>query len=531
MALKKALAHVSAIFSPTQTPQTTNRRIVPKRNAPKIKDKDFYYPSQSQKPQRTQTKHSSIDLGSTISDDELLAHGSITHHVPDSLPVLEGDNSLYITSQSQSQHVVPESQDLEITTSPGRSKSASSMFSALSDTDVTLSGKHSKSIMAITDNTREHSDHVDPDRSTPVCSTPVSAVTSQSRANSMSPLLVTESQLPSSPTVSQELSNTLKMLICANAKNAELQAELIKLKDELNIEKIRGNSDVNNSYGKPLGLKIPRLQKTQNTQTDPICQTTEREMALFRSDGHLSVLSNFHYFTFRYNGINYISTEQAYQHRMAQFHKCNDTAHRIMKARTSAHAKKLAKSVTKSDHWHECKTEIMTDILMAKANQCAHFKSALLQTGNKRLIHNIDTDSFWGCGPDLKGVNMMGVLLEELRNTLRVKTITAPKESQRPQPKPNPAVPSKPQTVPQTRTMTNNVKNNARKTPVQPKRQNPPPSHSVLVIGNSNARQMSNLLAQQGVNAESYCYPGGPLHYITSRIRLTVGNADPTISS
>ena len=44
------------------------------------------------------------------------------------------------------------------------------------------------------------------------------------------------------------------------------------------------------------------------------------EFSLFRSNGNLAVLSNFHAFKFKHYGTTYNSAEHAYQHQMAIFH-------------------------------------------------------------------------------------------------------------------------------------------------------------------------------------------------------------------
>jgi hypothetical protein len=43
----------------------------------------------------------------------------------------------------------------------------------------------------------------------------------------------------------------------------------------------------------------------------------------------------------------------------------------------------------------------------------------LVNTGSATLIENVRTSSFWGNGSDEQGTNMMGKLLEELRESLK----------------------------------------------------------------------------------------------------------------
>jgi ribA/ribD-fused uncharacterized protein len=244
--------------------------------------------------------------------------------------------------------------------------------------------------------------------------------------------LVTASQLPTTPTPSQKHTDTVKQLIRANVRIAELEKENKELRDEALVKHIRVSEELTqlDREQRPASFlhvknnrsRISFCDAATETETTPVTPTPpdskRKGMVLFRSDGNMSILSNFYLMRLRHRGTNYISAEQAYQHQMALFHARSDIAHRIMTARTSAQTKRISKSVRKCVQWQECKTEIMAEILLSKAKQNEKFRHTLLKTHGKSLIHNIDTDSFWGCGPDFEGQNMMGVLLEELRANL-----------------------------------------------------------------------------------------------------------------
>ena len=270
--------------------------------------------------------------------------------------------------------------------------------------------------------------------------------------------------------------------------------------------------------------------KESGSQTAPMESTVpDREFALFRSNGNLSVLSNFHQTTVKFKGISFRSAEHAYQHKMAIYHGQHDIALRILNARTPAQAKETSKKVRKCEQWHETKPNIMSEILKAKSQQCPNFKDALLKTGQKKLIHNIDTDSYWGCGPDLKGLNMMGTLLEELRMEIR----SGPSL---PMPAPAPEAVPTPETTAQVTKPSRPTPEVHRPNPNRPKRKTDAPrlpvtpseEPPILIIGNSNARQMASILHDNGLNSKSFVYPGGPINYITSRVRHTVSGPDPS---
>lgn len=65
--------------------------------------------------------------------------------------------------------------------------------------------------------------------------------------------------------------------------------------------------------------------------------------------------------------------------------------------------------------WPAIKVSVMEELTRAKLEQNADVLDCLLKTGNKRIVENSPWDSFWGCGPDGKGKNVMGELLAKLR--------------------------------------------------------------------------------------------------------------------
>ena len=56
-------------------------------------------------------------------------------------------------------------------------------------------------------------------------------------------------------------------------------------------------------------------------------------------------------------------------------------------------------------------TPILTLIFaMLFVYQHPYVKKKLIETGNYILVEDSPTDSFWGCGPNRDGTNMLGVL-------------------------------------------------------------------------------------------------------------------------
>jgi len=68
--------------------------------------------------------------------------------------------------------------------------------------------------------------------------------------------------------------------------------------------------------------------------------------------------------------------------------------------------------------WNERKVDVMKIALQAKFTQNKELQQALLNTYPAELIEDSKRDTFWGCGKDGSGNNMLGKLLMEQRASL-----------------------------------------------------------------------------------------------------------------
>ena len=99
-----------------------------------------------------------------------------------------------------------------------------------------------------------------------------------------------------------------------------------------------------------------------------------------------------------------------------------DTANAILFASSPWAAIQLNRTRGKGklpENWSDVRTVIMEDILRAKATQHEDVRACLHRTGQRTIIENHPTDSFWGCGPKGDGCNTMGVLWMKIREELR----------------------------------------------------------------------------------------------------------------
>ena len=115
------------------------------------------------------------------------------------------------------------------------------------------------------------------------------------------------------------------------------------------------------------------------------------------------------------------SAEHLYQHTKLVRHKLYSAATNTRKVIIASKAKSIAKKAlpAASETWKAEKLGVMENICLLKAHHCDHFRKALLDTGNKQLVHNMETDNFWGFGRDGLGANKMGHILESVRKQIK----------------------------------------------------------------------------------------------------------------
>jgi lysophospholipase L1-like esterase len=167
-----------------------------------------------------------------------------------------------------------------------------------------------------------------------------------------------------------------------------------------------------------------------------------------------------------------------------------------LKSKNPYDCKRLAKQwVPKcSEKWEKVKFDVMEDICGTKAVQCFSFKEALIKTKDAHLLHNTETDPIWGCGRDLKGLNMMGIILMTVRDKINLFNEEFP-----------PLI----------------------KGPVKPRNQEAPRKQEKpikkprsIVVGNSNVRGLSDGLQQRGIDSCGFVYPGQSVKKIAERVQF-----------
>jgi len=127
-------------------------------------------------------------------------------------------------------------------------------------------------------------------------------------------------------------------------------------------------------------------------------------------------LSNFYPATVEYDGLEYASTEHAYQAA-----KTDDPAERrkIRESQKPGDAKRLGKQVKMRTDWEQIKIGVMKELVLQKFSKHKELKEKLLATGDAHLEEtNTWNDTFWGVCKG-KGHNWLGKVLMEVRKQLK----------------------------------------------------------------------------------------------------------------
>ena len=138
--------------------------------------------------------------------------------------------------------------------------------------------------------------------------------------------------------------------------------------------------------------------------------------------GKHNFLSNFSAYPVLWRHETWPTSEHAYQSAKFPIEE-QELIDRIRRASSPGEAKRIARQnedkVVKE--WDGLKEIVMASILNAKLKTHPELKEKLLATGNREIVENSPTDSFWGRGPDWKGENRLGKLWMMLREELRDK--------------------------------------------------------------------------------------------------------------
>ena len=130
------------------------------------------------------------------------------------------------------------------------------------------------------------------------------------------------------------------------------------------------------------------------------------------------------------DGVTYPTTEHYLMVQKARMFADEKAVQKVMKAKSAKSAKGVSIEGAKEDEWDARKDDAMRVILRAKFTQHPELRKQLLETGKSVLGYANARDKYWSIGTSedtdkaknpkkWPGKNMVGVLLMELRDTLR----------------------------------------------------------------------------------------------------------------
>ena len=139
-------------------------------------------------------------------------------------------------------------------------------------------------------------------------------------------------------------------------------------------------------------------------------------MAIDKFAGEFSFLSNFHPAPIVFEGIQFPTSEHAFQAAKTLDHA---ERQKIAWLDTPGKAKRAGRKVTLQPNWDIIKGNIMRTIVRAKFQQNPDLAAQLVATGDAELIEgNNWGDTFWGVCRG-KGRNILGKILQQVRAELK----------------------------------------------------------------------------------------------------------------
>lgn len=160
------------------------------------------------------------------------------------------------------------------------------------------------------------------------------------------------------------------------------------------------------------------IEKTQNAKVFiyQLKDDMANSIKFYKSEPPYGFLNNFARARMFIYGQWWDTVEAAYQ---ASKTLDKEEREKIRLATSPREARDLGQKVKLRETWDEIKDQVMYECLMGKFLQHPQLRKQLMATGDAFLIEDSPIDSYWGCGKDGQGKNMLGKLLMKLREELK----------------------------------------------------------------------------------------------------------------
>lgn len=138
----------------------------------------------------------------------------------------------------------------------------------------------------------------------------------------------------------------------------------------------------------------------------------------YKIEEEFGFLSNFSHFGFFIDNNYWYSVEHFYQASKFLDPKLQQT---IQNLKTPREAAIMGKDLNNPlrENWDEIKEDIMRFAIRQKFEQNATLKYKLMQTNDRFLCKHKDKDPYWADGENNTGLNRLGYLLMELRESFQ----------------------------------------------------------------------------------------------------------------
>lgn len=141
----------------------------------------------------------------------------------------------------------------------------------------------------------------------------------------------------------------------------------------------------------------------------------------YKTNEEYGCFSNFSRHPVKYKNIVWPTSEHAFQ---AQKFAGTPYETEILNAKTPREAATLGRDKSKPlrNDWELVKDDIMREIVFCKFYEHKDLQNILLSTEDAEIVEHTINDSYWGDGGDGSGKNMLGKILMETRDLLKVET-------------------------------------------------------------------------------------------------------------
>jgi len=139
----------------------------------------------------------------------------------------------------------------------------------------------------------------------------------------------------------------------------------------------------------------------------------------YKINDEYGCFSNFSKHGFELNGKYWMTSEHYFQ---AQKFVETEFEEQVRLSATPMEAANKGRDRSKPlrKDWEEVKDDVMRRAVLEKFESNTDARNMLLSTGNEDLIEKTTKDYYWGCGEDGTGKNMLGKILMETREILRM---------------------------------------------------------------------------------------------------------------